>query len=92
MSVKYEHVITKPFYVKYAGKVSIDNDVKILQETEKAILISERISKEDTMFSKTTQWIAKSMILKREEISLDHATYLKDKIDRHDQSRESLWR
>jgi len=64
-----EMIETKPFYVKYSGKISIKNKVRIIAETEKAVLIRERnCTTEKYGYSITPMWIAKSLIIKREAI------------------------
>ena len=64
-SLKKIHIKTKPFYRKYNGMISIDNDALLVQETDKAILIREKIQIDEEDYSKTPIWISKSILLER---------------------------
>ena len=61
------HIKTKPFYRRNCGMISINNDVLLRQETDKAILIRERIQTDKEMYSTTSIWISKSKIIRRSD-------------------------
>jgi len=65
----FAKIKTKSFYKKYDGNISINNKVKVIAETEKAILIRERnCSTEKYGYSTSPMWISKSKIINLEVI------------------------
>jgi len=67
----YEIIETKRFYKKYSGTISIKNKVKVIAETEKAILIREGIQFGKEAYSINPMWIAKSLIISRKDYKPD---------------------
>jgi hypothetical protein len=62
-----ECIKTVTFYIKGSGQVQIDNKVLVIAETEKAILIREKIQFDKEEYSIKPFWLAKSLIVSRSE-------------------------
>lgn len=60
----FAYIETLPFYLKFNGKITIKNDVKVIAETSKALLIREKIQLDKQMYSIDPIWIPKSIIIK----------------------------
>jgi len=63
---------TKPFYIKYAGMVTLDKKALYQWESDKAILIRENVQTEERpMYCNTSMWIPKSKIISLEKVPIN---------------------
>lgn len=66
------HIKTKSFLYKkgsWEEWITMDNDIIVRAETEKAVLVIEKILKDEEMYSRDAFWIPKSRIISIEKCS-----------------------
>ena len=59
----FAFIETEVLYKKYVGQFNIENKCKIIAETEKAVLIREKIQTDKEMYSVNLFWVPKSKII-----------------------------
>lgn len=67
----FAFIRTEPIYFKYVGKVALKNKFKITAETEKAILVREKIQTDKEMYSTNPYWIPKSKLISLTKLKIE---------------------